>query len=154
MSGPNAQNLVEAENPFEQENVETKDMHTVLDLQEKKSIVNKSIVQVRKEIFIILHSTHFFHSITIQCSDSSISFSYKTKVDSKFEPWMAWTACSTTCGNGTRIRRRICSEAVGSGKECPDTFTEYHLYKETEKCHVKLCIGITTFVNFMQRLVF
>ena len=51
---------MEEENPFEQENVETKDMHTVLDLQEKKSTVNKSIVQVMREIFIILHFKHIF----------------------------------------------------------------------------------------------
>ena len=106
-------------------------------------------------ISLMFHLNNFTnnnYSITIQCPNFNTSFSCKIKVDSKFEPWMAWTACSTTCGNGTRIRRRICSEAVGAGKDCPDIFTDYHLYKETEKCNIKLCIGIPSLIDFRQRL--
>ncbi|XP_078681317.1 cartilage intermediate layer protein 2-like isoform X1 [Branchiostoma floridae x Branchiostoma belcheri] len=41
-------------------------------------------------------------------------------VDGMWSTWMAWSACSQSCGGGTQVRQRMCNNPapVGGGKSC------------------------------------
>ncbi|XP_012942941.1 hemicentin-1 [Aplysia californica] len=45
-------------------------------------------------------------------------------VDGKFGPWSEWSACSVTCGQGTRERLRECVEPEHGGRSCRGDHTE------------------------------
>lgn len=56
--------------------------------------------------------------------------------------WSDWSACSVTCGPGTRSRSRTCEQGT-DGVACPTTLTE------TEDCIDFLCSSTTgVFVVF------
>ena len=38
--------------------------------------------------------------------------------DIKWDDWTAWSTCSKTCGPGTSIRRRYCTDGT-QGYNCP-----------------------------------
>ncbi|XP_062511536.1 neurotrypsin-like isoform X2 [Corticium candelabrum] len=49
-------------------------------------------------------------------------------------PWTDWSICSATCGNGTRIRERFCTDS----QNCRDTRKEYGLC-DLPPCVVNMC---------------
>ena len=59
--------------------------------------------------------------------------------DGKFMPWTGWTACSLSCGQGTKTRTRYCLPSIGGGKPCPDEMTNRDLYVNIEQCTQKDC---------------
>ena len=59
--------------------------------------------------------------------------------DAQFGDWSAWTACSLSCGSGSKQRTRTCYPARGGGKECPEKLTNQDLYTKTELCTNRDC---------------
>ena len=39
-------------------------------------------------------------------------------LDGVWTVWQPWQSCSSSCGPGTRIRRRVCFGPVNGGKPC------------------------------------
>ena len=63
-------------------------------------------------------------------------------IDGSWSTWGNWGKCSTTCGKGTKIRERNCSNPAPKhgGKECEkdaEGLTTLH----THSCHTKPCPG-------------
>ena len=60
-------------------------------------------------------------------------------VDGGWSTWTLWSACSVTCGPGTRQRSRQCDNPPPQhgGKDCSDTNTE----TETANCNDGECPG-------------
>ena len=56
-------------------------------------------------------------------------------VDGMFLPWSAWSACSFTCGNGTRWRNRTCEGPFYNGAPCEGD------NEEIERCFERHCPG-------------
>ena len=58
-------------------------------------------------------------------------------VDGNWGAWSLMTSCSTTCGSGTKTRRRSCTnpEPAGGGNDC------IGLGDETNDCNVLTCPG-------------
>ncbi|XP_068188955.1 adhesion G protein-coupled receptor B1-like [Antennarius striatus] len=54
-------------------------------------------------------------------------------VDGHWNEWSAWTACSTSCSNGTMQRTRECNGPSYGGSEC------HGGWKETANCFLKDC---------------
>ena len=62
----------------------------------------------------------------------------------EWESWGQWSHCSTTCGNGSRVRGRGCSEpAFGGNEQCPGNSTQL------EDCMTSLCPGEPLHVTFV-----
>ena len=58
-------------------------------------------------------------------------------IPAEWESWGQWSHCSTSCGNGSRVRGRGCSEpAFGGNDQCPGNSTE------VEDCVSTECPGI------------
>ena len=56
----------------------------------------------------------------------------------------AWTACSVTCGDGTRTRTRTeATSAANGGAECTGRSTE------TESCNTGSCLGKILFYHHL-----
>ena len=53
----------------------------------------------------------------------------------KWSEWSNWTACSVTCGNGTRERTRYCQGGIAGSVGCTGNTTE------TSTCNKNPCIG-------------
>ncbi len=49
--------------------------------------------------------------------------------------WSAWKDCTVTCGNGTEIRTRICTENEHGGTPC----NELGAIQEQQACFPKYC---------------
>ena len=61
-------------------------------------------------------------------------------IPAEWESWGQWSHCSTSCGNGSRVRGRGCSEpAFGGNDQCPGNSTE------VEDCVSAECPGFTSF---------
>ncbi|EDO41039.1 predicted protein, partial [Nematostella vectensis] len=47
-------------------------------------------------------------------------------VDGGWSDWTKWTACTVTCGGGTRVRERSCTNPApqGKGKHCEGSASE------------------------------
>jgi hypothetical protein len=58
-------------------------------------------------------------------------------VDGNWSPWSSWTSCDVTCGSGSLLRQRTCTNPApqNGGIDCPGNGTE----KKT--CQLKLCPG-------------
>ena len=58
-------------------------------------------------------------------------------VNGGYSMWSQWTLCTKTCGGGTRVRERTCTDPppAGNGKGCA------HLGgpEEQEKCNEDAC---------------
>uniref|UniRef100_A0A8C8DMA1 Adhesion G protein-coupled receptor B1b n=1 Tax=Oryzias sinensis TaxID=183150 RepID=A0A8C8DMA1_9TELE len=54
-------------------------------------------------------------------------------VDGSWNEWSAWTACSSTCSNGTMQRTRECNGPSYGGSECHGS------WKESANCFLKEC---------------
>ncbi|KAF6720631.1 Brain-specific angiogenesis inhibitor 1 [Oryzias melastigma] len=54
-------------------------------------------------------------------------------VDGSWNDWSAWTACSSTCSNGTMQRTRECNGPSYGGSECHGS------WKESANCFLKEC---------------
>ena len=52
-----------------------------------------------------------------------------------WNPWAAWSECSTTCENGTRTRSRTCDGPYNGGEDCNGA------WNETEGCFLIMCPG-------------
>jgi hypothetical protein len=46
----------------------------------------------------------------------SIHIFFKTQVDGHWTDWSSWTSCDVTCGNGTHIRTRTCTNPLPANK--------------------------------------
>ena len=53
-------------------------------------------------------------------------------VDGFWEEWMAWGACSLTCGRGSQSRQRECNMPKFSGKNCTGHSIERRTCKNRE----------------------
>lgn len=60
-------------------------------------------------------------------------------VDGGYTPWSQWTECTATCGGGTRMRTRSCTNPPpqNGGKTCLDQGLGPEL--ETQVCNVQPC---------------
>ena len=72
--------------------------------------------------------------------ESSCSYLLPCPVNGGVGDWEAWSACSLTCGDGFKERKRNCNkpEPKYKGKGCAD-----HLH-EAEACKIKDCVVPTT----------
>lgn len=59
--------------------------------------------------------------------------------------WGAWSACSETCGTGTRSRKRECLTPIPAGSE--EACYGGEIY--TEPCLIRHCPGKSHFLAFM-----
>ena len=62
-------------------------------------------------------------------------------VDGDWSQWSNWTSCSTSCGIGSHIRRRSCSNPTPQhgGDNCMGNDTQTH------SCFVRDCPGLNKF---------
>ena len=69
------------------------------------------------------------------------SFSPLSLVDGNWSAWESWSTCSKTCGNGSRIRVRLCNNPAPAheGKDCEGEA------KNSEVCFVRHCPGKSNF---------
>ena len=58
-------------------------------------------------------------------------------IDGEWGSWQSWTACSNTCGGGSRSRQRTCSNLppVNGGKTCTGSSSE------SSECNTNECKG-------------
>ena len=59
---------------------------------------------------------------------------YFFSVDGYWTPWSNWTACSVSCGGGSRIRVRECVPPRHGGDPCEGISSE-----EVEECNTQHC---------------
>ena len=74
----------------------------------------------------------------------SVSF-FCISIDGNFTEWSEWSSCSVTCGNGTQMRHRNCTNPVPAfgGKTCTGE------YNETRHCSPANCpVGECQFSHF------
>lgn len=69
-----------------------------------------------------------------RCIRSKLFF----EVDGEWSEWENWTECSVSCGNGTILRKRACSDPLpdNGGKYCNGSDTE------VARCNMVPCKGI------------
>ncbi|XP_034337070.2 SCO-spondin [Magallana gigas] len=60
---------------------------------------------------------------------------HKCPIDGKYSDWGAWTSCSVTCGGGTQLRKRTCTNPPPQfgGKECSNES------EQSEICNTNNC---------------
>ena len=51
----------------------------------------------------------------------------------KWEDWTTWSECTTTCGQGVKIRTRAC---VGEQHHCEGKATQYETCADNPECEV------------------
>jgi hypothetical protein len=58
-------------------------------------------------------------------------------VDGIWSPWSSWSSCDVTCGSGSLLRHRTCTNPApqNGGLDCPGNGTEL------KTCQLKLCPG-------------
>ena len=59
------------------------------------------------------------------------------QVNGAYSAWSQWSACSKTCGKGTRTRERSCSNPVprNGGRDC----SELGPRSQSQECEVEAC---------------
>lgn len=72
-------------------------------------------------------------------------FLIKLAVNGVWKSWGAWSACSETCGNGTRSRKRECTTPIPAGSEEACYGGEIC----TETCFIRHCPSKSNFLAFM-----
>ena len=81
---------------------------------------------------IISSSTHGGKACPPQ-SETRLCGAQPCPVDCKMSDWSSWSACSTDCGGGEKVRtRKVLASSVGNGKECGHTI-------ERETCNTQNC---------------
>lgn len=66
-------------------------------------------------------------------SETQACNSQSCSTDCEVSLWSEWSACTKTCGGGTRFRKRVVNKpATGGGKECPPL-------TEEESCNTQPC---------------
>ena len=56
--------------------------------------------------------------------------------DAEWQDWGEWSQCTASCGQGSKVRARACSEpAFGGDEQCPGDYTEL------ENCETSKCAG-------------
>ena len=64
----------------------------------------------------------------------------KSLVDGKWSAWTQWSACSATCGGGSRTRGRFCDPPQNGGAPCtPTSGTRGSVKMESQKCNEQTC---------------
>ncbi|XP_065792281.1 hemicentin-1 isoform X2 [Muntiacus reevesi] len=58
-------------------------------------------------------------------------------VDGSWGNWHSWSWCSTSCGGGEKIRKRLCNNPIPSksGRPCPGDATQ------VSRCNIQVCPG-------------
>ena len=56
----------------------------------------------------------------------------------KFSKWTTWSACSRTCGPGTRGRSRSCTQGKYGGTQCPENLKNF-IEEGRKPCNLKEC---------------
>ena len=57
-------------------------------------------------------------------------------IDAEWQEWGHWSQCTASCGQGSKVRARACSEpAFGGNEQCPGNYTE------AENCETSKCPG-------------
>ena len=73
------------------------------------------------------------------CKQTSLCYLYPTLsiADGEWTPWSEWTACSASCGPGTRFRTRECDDPPPQygGRDCVGESNE------TCSCNEQECAG-------------
>ena len=83
-----------------------------------------------------------FYRILFLPKDSEfISLLFSLLVDGGFTDWSEWTSCSQTCGTGSQIRFRTCSNPIPQhgGMDCDGTMTE------VQSCKLSDCPSLSSF---------
>lgn len=72
-------------------------------------------------------------------------FLIKLAINGLWLSWGAWSACSETCGKGTRSRKRVCNTPIPAGSEeaCKDGEID------TEACPIHHCPSKSNFLAFV-----
>ena len=62
-------------------------------------------------------------------------------VDGGYSDWSPWSACTVTCGGGSRLRNRKCNNPApaNDGKTCFDQQLGSEM--ESEACNIEPCEG-------------
>ena len=85
--------------------------------------------------FSMLPYYYYYLYFPIRITSIFLSVSTTFSVDGLWSPWTPWTPCSTSCGGGSRSRRRTCDNPAPEygGHSCDGDASE------TDTCNEKLC---------------
>ena len=85
----------------------------------------------------IAHQTHVHMLSTTESFFKKLHLTPQISVDGAWSTWEPWESCSTSCGPGTRLRKRKCDnpEPQYGGQPCPGDSSE------TEDCNDLSCPG-------------
>ena len=74
-------------------------------------------------------------------------------VDGGYSDWSAWSACTVTCGGGSRMRNRKCNNPApaNDGKTCFDQQLGSEM--ESEACNIEQCEGERDESGFRSELI-
>ena len=85
--------------------------------------------------FVLSTLSHNFYFYISQFLFSSVNGGYSD--------WSSWSACTATCGGGSRMRNRKCNNPApaNEGKTCFDQQLGSEM--ESEACNIEQCEGKT-----------
>ena len=84
---------------------------------------------------ILWHS--FFWGPCVVVIFENLPFVFFHLVDGGYTNWTPWTSCSKSCGGGTRVRDRVCTNPPPSNNGQPCSGASY----ENENCNTQPCPG-------------